>query len=66
MIVLREFVLDGVAIAKSFDYSLKRWTALLRYLDDGAVLIDDNHAEQQIRPWPLGRKQTLRGVVAQR
>jgi len=59
MITQRECVHDGVAIAKAFDYSLKRWTALSRYLDDGAVPIDNNHAEQQIKPWALGRKNWL-------
>jgi hypothetical protein len=59
MIVQRERVHDGVAIAKAFDYSLKRWTALSRYLGDGAIPIDNNHAEQQIRPWALGRKNWL-------
>lgn len=43
MIAQRERVHDGVAIAKALDYSLKRWTALSRYLDDGAVPIDNNH-----------------------
>jgi len=59
MIAQRERVHDGVAIAKALDYSLKRWTALSRYLDDGAVPIDNNHIEQQIRPWALGRKNWL-------
>lgn len=59
MIAQRELVHDSVAIAKALDYSLKRWTALSRYLDDGAVPIDNNHIEQQIRPWALGRKNWL-------
>ena len=59
MIAQREFVHDGVAIARALDYSLKRWTALSRYLDDGVVPIDNNHIEQQIRPWALGRKNWL-------
>ena len=59
MIAQRELVHDGVAIAKALDYSLKRWPALSRYLDDGAVPIDNNHIEQQIRPWALGRKNWL-------
>lgn len=42
MIAQRELVHDSVAIAKALDYSLKRWTALSRYLDDGAVPIDNN------------------------
>ena len=40
-------------------YSLKRWAALSRYLNDGTVPIDNNHIEQQIRPWALGRKNWL-------
>jgi hypothetical protein len=59
MIAQRELVHDGVAIAKALDYSLKRRAALSRYLDDGAVPIDNNHIEQQIRPWALGRKNWL-------
>lgn len=43
-------------ITKALDYSLKRWAALRRYLDDGTVPIDNNHIENQIRPWALGRK----------
>jgi len=37
MIAQRQIVHDGSAIAKALDYSLKRWAALSRYLDDGAV-----------------------------
>jgi len=33
---------EGATIAKALDYNLKRWIALTRYLDDGAVLIDNN------------------------
>jgi len=46
---------EGSAIAKALDYSLKRWIALARYLNDGAVPIDNNGGENQIRPWALGR-----------
>ena len=59
MITQRLLVHDGSAISKALDYSLKRWTALSRYLDDGAVPIDNNWAENQIRPWALGRKNWL-------
>jgi len=54
-----QIVHDGSAIAKALDYSLKRWAALSRYLDVGAVPIDNNWAENQIRPWALGRKNWL-------
>ncbi|WP_141124020.1 transposase domain-containing protein, partial [Pseudomonas borbori] len=44
---------------KALDYSLKRWAALARYVDDGAVPIDNNPVENQIRPWALGRSNWL-------
>lgn len=46
---------DGSAIAKALDYSLTRWSALTRYLDDGTLPPDNNHVENQIRPIALGR-----------
>ena len=59
MIAQRDLVPEGSAISRTLDYSLKRWAALSRYLDDGAVPIDNNWAENQIRPWALGRKNWL-------
>jgi len=59
MLAQRELVPEGSAIAKALDYSLKRWVALTRYLDDGAVPIDNNAVENQIRPWALGRSNWL-------
>jgi transposase len=51
----RTRVPDGSAIAKAIDYSLNHWQALSRFLHDGAVPIDNNHIENQMRPWALGR-----------
>jgi len=59
MLAQRTLVPDGSGTAKALDYSLKRWTALTRYLEDGCVPIDNNHIEQQIRPLALGRKNWL-------
>jgi transposase len=59
MIAQRELVHEGLGITKALDYSLKRWAALSRYLDDGTVPIDNNHIENQVRPWALGRKNWL-------
>ena len=59
MLAQRDEVPNGSATAKALDYSLKRWVALTRYLDDGAVPIDNNQVENQIRPWPLGRSNWL-------
>jgi transposase len=55
----RQKVPDGSATAKAIDYSLKRWDALIRYCEDGAVPIDNNRVENQIRPWALGRSNWL-------
>ena len=55
----RERVPDGTGTARAIDYSLKRWAALTRYLEDGAVPIDNNWVENQIRPWALGRSNWL-------
>ena len=52
-------VTDNSATAKALDYSLKRWVALTRYLDDGNLPIDNNWCENQIRPAALGRKNWL-------
>ena len=45
---------DGGSIAGAIDYSLNRWNALTRHLDDGAVPIDNNLIERQIKPWAMG------------
>jgi len=55
----RARVPDGGGIAAALDYSLRRWAALGRFLDDGAVSVDNNHVENLIRPWSLGRKAWL-------
>ena len=46
-------------ITKAIEYCFKRWQALTRYLDDGNLPIDNNWAENQMRPWALGRKNWL-------
>jgi transposase len=66
MIAQRDLVPGGSAISRALDYSLKRWAALSRYLNDGAVPIDNNWAENQIRPWALGQELALRRVATQR
>ena len=55
----RQLVPDGSATAKAIDYSLKRWDALTVYLNNGNVQIDNNHIENLIRPWAMGRKAWL-------
>jgi transposase len=50
---------DGSATAKAIEYSLGRWAALIRYIDDGDLPIDNNHIENRIRPVALGRSNWL-------
>jgi transposase len=50
---------DGSATAKAIEYSLGRWAALMRYLDDGDLPVDNNHIENRIRPVALGRSNWL-------
>jgi hypothetical protein len=46
---------EGSGTAKALNYSLKRWPALTRYLDDGNLPADNNWVENQIRPIAVGR-----------
>jgi transposase len=41
--------------ARAIDYSLKRWTALTRFLDDGRLCISNNAAERALRGIAVGR-----------
>ena len=50
---------DGGSIAAAIDYSLNNWSALTRHLQDGAVPIDNNFIERQIKPWAMGRRAWL-------
>ena len=50
---------DGGSIAAAIDYSLNAWDALTRHLKDGAVPIDNNFLERQIKPWAMGRRAWL-------
>ena len=55
----RPQISDGSAGAKAMDYTIKRWTALTRFLDDGQLPIDNNLIENAIRPIALGRSNWL-------
>ena len=55
LLLQRRQVTDGTATAKALDYSLKRWTALTQFLDNGQLPIDNNWIENQIRPIAIGR-----------
>ena len=55
----RQRVPDGSTTARAIDYSLKRWQALTRYIDDGDLPADNNWVENQIRPIAIGRSNWL-------
>jgi hypothetical protein len=42
-------------IAKAIQYSLGRWTALTRFLDDGRLCMANNAAERALRCVAMGR-----------
>src|SRR5215204_1437011 len=44
------------AMAKAFDYLLRRWPSFTRFLDDGRVCLSNNAAERAIRPIAVGRR----------
>ncbi len=56
---IRPKVLGASGTLAAIDYTLRRWAALTRYLDDGRYPIDNNPIENAIRPVALGRKNWL-------
>ena len=52
-------VLGNSALSRAIAYTLKRWSALVRILDDGAWPLDNNLIENAIRPVAVGRKNWL-------
>jgi hypothetical protein len=50
---------EGSATIRAIDYSLRRWAALTRYIDDGDLPADNNWVENQIRPIAIGRSNWL-------
>ena len=48
-----------MALGKALYYLHEQWPRLIRYLDNGIYQIDNNLAENAIRPFTLGRKNWL-------
>ena len=46
-------------MGKAVTYAYSRWDYMMRYLEDGMLMIDNNLAENAIRPITLGRKNYL-------
>ena len=49
MLLTRQKITDGSATAKALDYSLKRWVALTRFVDDGRLPVDNIWGSVQTR-----------------
>ena len=50
---------ENSQIGKAITYAYTRWDNMIRYLEDGRLLLDNNLAENEIRPVTLGRKNYL-------
>ncbi len=50
---------ESSLIGKAVTYAYTRWVNMMRYLEDGRLLLDNNLAENEIRPITLGRKNYL-------
>jgi transposase len=59
LLELRQEVLPKSPLGEAIGYALKQWTALNRYLECGALEIDNNGAERAIKPLVIGRKNWL-------
>jgi transposase len=49
----------GSALGKAITYALNRWPHLTTYTTQGFLPIDNNPAENALRPWAIGRKNWL-------
>jgi len=47
------------ALGKTLHYLSQQWPRLTRFLDDGQIPLDNNPAENAIRPFVIGRKNWL-------
>jgi transposase len=52
----RSMVSKNSETGKAIDYSLKRWTKLTRFLDDGRLCMTNNAAERELRAVAVGRR----------
>ena len=59
MKLIRRRTLPQGLLGQAIDYTLKRWEALTRFVDDGVLEVDSNLIENSIRPSALGKKNWL-------
>lgn len=56
---LKPDVAPKTALGRAIGYALGQWTAVIRYVDDGRLAIDNNAAEREIKQVVIGRKNWL-------
>lgn len=56
---MRPQVVPKGALGKAIHYAIEQWPAMLRYIDDGELAIDNNIAEREIKQVVIGRKNWL-------
>ncbi len=59
MELVRRRTLPQGLLGQAIDYTLKRWSALIQFVEDGTLEIDNNSIENAIRPSALGKKNFL-------
>ena len=59
MELIRRKALPQGLLGQAIDYTLKRWSALIQFVEDGTLEIDNNLIENAIRPSALGKKNFL-------
>jgi len=59
LLEIRMVTAPNTGTSKALDYSLKRWSALARYIESGEYPIDNNPIENSIRPIAIGKKNWL-------
>jgi hypothetical protein len=55
LLKIEEQLLPKSDAGQAVSYVLKNWTALIRYLEDGDLAIDNNHTERSLRGLAVGR-----------
>ncbi|SHN45033.1 Transposase [Duganella sacchari] len=59
LLATQQTVAIGSGTGKAIEHALKRWPALVRYAESGALPIDNNAVENAIRPIAIGKKNWL-------
>ena len=59
LLVWRQTRLPKSPMAEAVNYSLNQWPELTLFLEDGAVPIDDNASEREMKRQVLNRKNSL-------